>query len=406
MNCNNQFFKIVLLVSLFVLFTSPHLFSEENIQFKSDYAIFVIDPQRPDIYITLFIPYNQLNFVIVDTLFKAEVYISAILYSGGKQKGGDIWRRKVLLKDIEQTYSNKKGVVWTFNLGFYPGTFDLHIKVKDIYSAREGKKIEKIEVADVKKEPLWVSQPAFFQRKEGEKKEWLISGDLNVELDSVYSLVEVVSDTASNDSFLIRYKAIGEKGDSVLKINKYIEMDSVIKNEFFMFSIKEFKEGDYSILVEVIKEGKTIAHSKKTITIAFPFFLSKSYYIRVEQMSYITSNKEMKKLKESQPEEREKVWNEFWSKKDPIPETPENETSEEYFKRVDYANEYFSTFQSGWRTDRGRIYIIYGEPDEIEYHPFDLESPPYQIWYYYNLGKRFIFADFSMTGDYNLIRER
>ncbi|GAI76295.1 unnamed protein product, partial [marine sediment metagenome] len=112
MNCNNQFFKIVLLVSLFVLFTSLHLFSEENIQFKSDYAIFVVDPQKPDIYITLFIPYNQLNFVIVDTLFKAEVYISAILYSGGKQKGGDIWRRKVLLKDIEQTYSNKKGVVW------------------------------------------------------------------------------------------------------------------------------------------------------------------------------------------------------------------------------------------------------------------------------------------------------
>jgi len=121
-------------------------------------------------------------------------------------------------------------------------------------------------------------------------------------------------------------------------------------------------------------------------------------------MTYIASDTELKKLKETAKEEREKVWNEFWTQKDPIPETPVNETSEEYFRRIDYANTHFRSFQSGWRTDRGKIYIIYGKPDEIEHHHFELETPPYQIWYYYNFGRKFVFIDHSMTGDYTLIR--
>ncbi len=406
MKSDFQSFRIFLLATLLVIFSSHSLFSENGIQFKSDYTIFVENLQKTNISITVFIPYNQLNFTIEDTLFKAEVDISAILYKKSKQIGGEIWRKKVLLKDYEKTNSGNEGITWTFDFGSQPGKFDLHINVKDLNSQKEGKKIEKIEVIDIEKEGFWVSKPAFSLIKEGDEKGWLIPGDLNVELDSIFSFVKIVADTAHMGEYLLRYQALDEKKNPFLKLNKYIEIDSMVKKVFLTFPIKEFQEGDYTIFVELIKEGKTIARSSKTITINFPFFLSKRYLIRVEQMSYITNNKEMKKLKESKPDEREKAWNEFWSKEDPIPETPASETLEEYFRRVDFANENFSSFQSGWRTDRGRIYIIYGKPDEIEHHPFEKDAPPYQIWYYYNLGKRFIFADLSMTGDYTQIRER
>ena len=406
LSLNKKCFDGILIASFFLFFLVTSLFSEGTIRFKSDYYIFVENPQKPDIYISIFIPYNQLNFVIVDTLFKSEVDISAILYRGGKQKGGEIWRKKIVLNDFDKTNSNKEGILWVFDFSSYPGKYDLHINVMDINSANKGKEIEKIMLPRIEKGSIWVSQPGFMLGKKGEKKGWLVSDDLNVELDSVYIVVEIVTDTLRHDGCLLKYQAINESGDVVLKTNRYIEMDSTIAWEFFHFPIHELEEGDYSILFEITQGGKTVAHNSKTVTVNYPFFLSKRYDLRVEQMEYILSNEYVKKLKESKPEEREKVWNEFWSKKDPIPETPENETSDEYFSRVDYANEEFSSFQAGWRTDRGRTYIIYGKPDEIEYHPFDIESPPYQIWYYFNLGKRFIFVDFSMTGDYTKLHER
>ena len=59
----------------------------------------------------------------------------------------------------------------------------------------------------------------------------------------------------------------------------------------------------------------------------------------------------------------------FWYRRDPTPDTVENEFREEYFRRVMYANERFGGRIPGWKTDRGRIYIVYGPPDEIDSHP-------------------------------------
>ena len=68
-------------------------------------------------------------------------------------------------------------------------------------------------------------------------------------------------------------------------------------------------------------------------------------------------------------EEREHFIDEFWRRRDPTPDTEENEYKDEYYERVAYANEHFSSGKAGWLTDRGRIYVKWGKPDEIESHP-------------------------------------
>lgn len=405
MNCKSDssvylIFCIVVFLSFFTV-----LFSQENIQFNSDFYTFSEKPGEIEILIIVYVPYDQMNFTVSDSFYTAELDVSAILYSSGKQKGGEIWRREVLLSEYEKTKSLEDGVKWSFSIPAQPGKFDLHIRVEDTNSNRSGERIDKLEVEKAKKDNLWVSQLVFFKMKLDEQKEWLNSNALNVESDSIFTLVSIVSGIAKDEDYLLRVKVIDGKGKEVLKVNSYIEIDSLLSQKTIVLPIKKLKEGDYDFRVEVLKNGKILAASSKFAHIVFPFFLSKRYEDRVEQMVYIADSKEMKKLKESTKEEREKAWNEFWSTKDPIPETPVNETSEEYFKRVDYADKHFRSFQSGWRTDRGRIYIIYGKPDEIEYHPFELESAPYQVWYYYNIGRRFLFIDFSMTGDYALSKE-
>src|SRR4029077_10150474 len=68
-------------------------------------------------------------------------------------------------------------------------------------------------------------------------------------------------------------------------------------------------------------------------------------------------------------EEREQFIESFWQRRDPTPDTVENEFKEEHYRRIAYANERFASGVPGWRTDRGRIYIIWGPPDELEDHP-------------------------------------
>ncbi len=98
----------------------------------------------------------------------------------------------------------------------------------------------------------------------------------------------------------------------------------------------------------------------------------------------------------------------FWRARDPDPRTPENEMREEYFKRLEEANRRFrSHSRDGWRTDRGRVYILYGPPDYIDRYPSTEDTKPYEIWTYNYIpgqGKaEFIFADMNELREFQLI---
>jgi len=79
---------------------------------------------------------------------------------------------------------------------------------------------------------------------------------------------------------------------------------------------------------------------------------------------------------------------------------------EEYYRRIEYANAHFSVVSPGWKSDRGRIYILYGRPDEIERHPMEIGLKPYEIWHYYSSSHTFYFVDENGYGDYRLVSWR
>ena len=88
-----------------------------------------------------------------------------------------------------------------------------------------------------------------------------------------------------------------------------------------------------------------------------------------EEVPYIITDEERSAFLQLQTnEEREQFIEAFWQRRDPTPDTVENEFKEEHYRRIAYANERFASGIPGWRTDRGRIYIMWGPPDEIESH--------------------------------------
>src|SRR5258708_27793916 len=87
-------------------------------------------------------------------------------------------------------------------------------------------------------------------------------------------------------------------------------------------------------------------------------------------VAYIITNEEKKAFKAlTTDEERENFIEQFWRRRDPDPDTEENEYREQYYERIAYANEHFASGIPGWKTDRGRIYISWGKPDSVEAHP-------------------------------------
>jgi len=103
-------------------------------------------------------------------------------------------------------------------------------------------------------------------------------------------------------------------------------------------------------------------------------------------------------------ESREEFIHEFWKKRDPTPETEENEFKEEFYERIEYANERFKEGIAGWKTDRGRIYIHFGFPDKIEHMPMtnypDVRG--YLLWVYYRYNFAVEFIDKRGDNSYEL----
>jgi len=122
----------------------------------------------------------------------------------------------------------------------------------------------------------------------------------------------------------------------------------------------------------------------------------------LNKMRYITTEDELDSLEQGKEKERRAKFEHYWALRDQTPETAYNEVMAEYYSRVDEATTRFSTLRQpeGWKTDRGRIYILYGDPTNTERK---LDPDGYkEIWSYQKAGKLFVFVDRSRTGDYVL----
>jgi GWxTD domain-containing protein len=144
-----------------------------------------------------------------------------------------------------------------------------------------------------------------------------------------------------------------------------------------------------------------------------------------EDVRWIITDEERTAFKQlSNDEERDNFIEQFWLRRDPTPDTVENEFKEEHYRRIAYANEHFAAGLPGWKTDRGRIYIMFGPADEIDSHPSggSYERPmeegggststyPFETWryrYLEDIGQEveIEFVDTCMCNDYHMTMDR
>jgi GWxTD domain-containing protein len=144
-----------------------------------------------------------------------------------------------------------------------------------------------------------------------------------------------------------------------------------------------------------------------------------------QDVAYIISDEERKAFRTlSNDEERDAFIEQFWLRRNPTPDSPENEFREEHYRRIAYANEHFAAGKPGWKTDRGRVYIAWGKPDSIDSHPSggsynrpmdegggETSTFPFEQWHYRyleGLGENIDleFVDSCQCGDYHFTIDR
>ena len=123
----------------------------------------------------------------------------------------------------------------------------------------------------------------------------------------------------------------------------------------------------------------------------------------IEQLRYIAFTDELKKIFKNKNITKEEKLKEFWEKRDPTPETKQNELMNEYYRRVSFANNQFQTWQKGWKTSMGMIFILFGPPDNIEKNMSDINGREYQRWNYIRINRSFTFLDYNGFGEFELL---
>jgi len=167
-------------------------------------------------------------------------------------------------------------------------------------------------------------------------------------------------------------------------------------------------------------EQKARAHKRATQE------LETAYKTWLEQdVAYIISDEERSAFKNlSNDEERDAFIEQFWLRRNPNPDSPDNEFREEHYRRIAYANDRFAAGKPGWKTDRGHIYIAFGPPDSIDSHPSggaytrpqdegggQTATFPFEDWHYRyieGVGENIDleFVDTCQCGDYHYTLDR
>ncbi|PKD44388.1 GWxTD domain-containing protein [Rhodohalobacter barkolensis] len=165
----------------------------------------------------------------------------------------------------------------------------------------------------------------------------------------------------------------------------------------------EFENASYKIELKDLEQDEVVGEkSIQSRWIDMPVSLY-NLDVSIDMLKFIVDERELKNLNSGSKAERERKFREFWEERDPTPDTEFNELMTEYYERIDYAYQNFSSFQTpGYDTDRGKTYILYGPPTNIDRQLLP-NQPTREIWEYPD--RELIFEAVSGLGDFRLISE-
>jgi GWxTD domain-containing protein len=361
----------------------------------------------------------------------------------GKSIARKIFRGFRGTNKYEETTSKDYYTQGNFRFDLSPGNYRLILIFDDENSNRTFKRERSINLKSLKPNSFEIADLVIIQDRE-EKGDTVVLIPTNignrVNFGKGFTAYIQFSDKPSEVEYTLTYFPEFRKKEVIL--NRAIDAKEIKNDKRFIFRenpgdtiftyllVPSSAQNYYSLLIPIKGDSLDLGEYELSFSVKFkdsinnqilktftkrftvewidmPFSLQNLDYA-IEILEYIATPDEMAKLRFGTPQARLQKFKEFWARRDPTPNTIYNELMAEYYRRVDYAYLNFTTMRDrdGAKTDRGRIYILYGEPTKTE-RKYTPGRPTEEIWYYDTIGRKFVFTEqygsFKLTSVENYV---
>jgi len=354
--------------------------------------------------------FEELQFILRDQVYKASYEVSAVVYENGDyQVDGKIDQEEATARDYEETNSRRSYSLSYLTFDLAPGKYKFSISVTDLETKATRSIKKEYVLREFRDARFQLSDLALVRNVEidslGIKSFHPDVADFIIDLNNVlYAYFEIYNTPDTTKTYAISFLIRDARRKKIFE-NKYKRRSEGQRTlEAFQIPANKLSQGIYSVEVSV-EDGRDKKELKKELIVRWinmPTSIS-DIDLAIQQLKYIANKKDFDRIKKSDRGDRLAEFQKYWEHFDPTPGTAANEAMDEYYARIQVANERFSGFREGWKTDMGMIYIIFGPPNDIERHPFDSGYKPYEIWYYHTINREFTFMDEAGFGEYRLI---
>lgn len=351
------------------------------------------------------IRYDDIVFVHSDSGFSAHYQFSINIFSNKELtdiKFTKIVDRRLLVPTFAMTNSTSAFDTMQVKTTLPPGRYYIILKLYDYNTDHTSTREITHTIKNFRNSPLAISDLLLYDRTDttGIPVDILRSHEDTLYADFYVAMKDVPS------AFSLHAVARSVEATSAIDTTITIDQHSRVQKYRLPIKARELAPGTYQIKLSV-KKGTDVSESEATFQIprsSAPMNLAELDQ-EVKPLIYIADPSQLDSLKKGTFKERQQKFLDFWLNRAGGSKEKAAAMRAEFYRRVDYANMHLSGgFRRGWQSDRGRIYIIYGPPDQVVTHDEDFTTPPYQIWYYYDLRLEFVFLDEFGTGDYRLVQ--
>ena len=382
----------------------PEPFDVDAITFRGS----VPGTSRVDVFAR--VPYSLLGFFQQDDQYVASYEISIDLQDGdGKSYAEKSWTEEISTTFSESSSPSSYSLV-RHVIDAPPGEYKIVSVIRDLEIRTPVRVSHDVEVRSFPPDSFSLSDIMLVGRLSQDQGKKVIIPNVSPNTANLPNGFHAFLEAYNMDSLAgirTRTEVVDEYGKDVLVEEGEHTLNPGRNQIFIKVDNSQFSMGDYSLRIHALKEDGSaeLAMAEKTFIVRWLGMprASKDLDLAIDQLQYIENPGETDHITEAPDEpEKRKRFMEFWQKRDPTPNTARNEKMEEYYIRVQFANKNFAHYIEGWRTDMGMVYIIFGSPNNVDRHPFDIDSKPYEIWSYYDLNHQFTFVDQTGFGDYRL----
>ncbi|HET9886132.1 MAG TPA: GWxTD domain-containing protein [bacterium] len=345
------------------------------------------------------IPRNELAFRGEGEECRAQYDISIVFYQGKRQAAGDVWKRRIRCQDIpagpeakasgRESFTLARGeynveVTLTMGTTMHTSTVRGRLKLQEMPQGIDSSDLEFVWIKD------GVAQP--------NPRHEIARGETG-------HFARIVLHSGTPRKGLLKWaisdgrRAVVASAESTLAFSGERIVDIALPME-------NLEPGSYRLEVTIADEnGETLARRRADLNVRITMaWLASNRREAILLLGILGASDEADAVKKAGGEEWQKILQDYWVQNDPTPGTDPNEYQQETFARMEEANSAFEEpfRKPGWTTDRGRIFLLHGRPENRIVREADFNGPPAEIWEYFHPRRTFFFVDPREIGEYVL----